>query len=357
MFQLGHHLRHRLRPILRPLRDHALEDGVERVVGWDSVPTRRHAIGAGTESQPTLLVHERWNCRVLMRHQLLHDRVAVVQTLACQQVVQRTTERIDVAPRIGMLGVHRLFGGHVIDRPHDRPGRSQPCSFGRASDRVLDPRQTHIENLHRPLRVDQQIRRLDVAMNDSLLVSELQSPRRLNDAANGLLNRQRPVLLHEHRQVAPIDVLHHEEVRSLGFVCIVGRDNVRMPQLRRRLDLAMKPLQRVRSLHRRRRHHLERHQPLHPLVLSLEHHPHATLTQLVENEVVPQRQRLPFASVNLLGLKLGELLQFHKLTGTVLAIFRASINRHGRNPTLQLVVRRESGRCQLLRELFEGQRH
>ncbi len=187
-----------------------------------------------------------------MRDQLFHDRVTVKQRPTRQQVVQRTSERINVASCICLLRVHRLFGGHVLDRPHDRAGRSQTRSLRRASHRVIDPRQAHVENLHGSLGIQQQIGGLDVAMNNSLLVRVLQSPRCLNNVSNRLVDGEWAVLFDEYRKVTPFDVLHHQEVRSLRHIRIVGGDNVGMAQLCSRFNFAMESLQRIRRLDCRR---------------------------------------------------------------------------------------------------------
>ena len=112
---------------------------------------------------------------------------------------------------------------------------------------------------------------------------------RLNHTLDRLLDRQRSVFLHQLRQVVTLDKLHDEEVRPLGLVGIKRRDDVRVSQLRDRFYLAVKPFHRAGRFHPRPRHHLQRDEPLHQLVLGLEHHPHAALTELVENDIVAQR--------------------------------------------------------------------
>ena len=82
----------------------------------------------------------------------------------------------------------------------------------------------------------------------------------------------------------------------------------------------MESLQRVRCLECGGRKNLKSHQPLQSLVLGLQHHPHPALTELVEDRVVPEDQRFPLALVNLLGLKLGELLLLHQLPSQLLAV-------------------------------------
>ena len=90
------------------------------------------------------------------------------------------------------------------------------------------------------LLVQQQIGGLDVSMHDAFAVGELQAPGGLQDVVDGLGDRERAVLLDQGRKVAPLDVLHDQEVNAVGLVGIVGRDDVRMLQLGGRLDFSLK---------------------------------------------------------------------------------------------------------------------
>ena len=70
-------------------------------------------------------------------------------------------------------------------------------------------------------------------------VGELQATGRLQDVVDGLVDRKRAVLLDQGRQVAPLDVLHDQEVDAVGLVGIVGGDDVRMAELGRGFDLSL----------------------------------------------------------------------------------------------------------------------
>ena len=76
----------------------------------------------------------------------------------------------------------------------------------------------------------------------------------------------------------------------LRFIGIVGRNDVGMFQLRRGFNLAMKSSEGLLVLDDGRRQNFDRHDAFHPLVLSLEYHPHATLTEFVEDQIVAQDQ-------------------------------------------------------------------
>ncbi len=53
--------------------------------------------------------------------------------------------------------------------------------------------------------VEQQIRGLDVAMDDAALVRELQSPRGVHDAIDGEVHRERAALFEQLRQIFPVN--------------------------------------------------------------------------------------------------------------------------------------------------------
>ncbi len=57
------------------------------------------------------------------------------------------------------------------------------------------------------------------------------SPRCLQDVAGRFVDRQWAILLDQRREVAPFDVLHHQEMHAAGFIGIVGSHDVGMPQL------------------------------------------------------------------------------------------------------------------------------
>ena len=84
------------------------------------------------------------------------------------------------------------------------------------------------------VRQEQQIVRLDVAMDHAALEGVLQSQRRLADEVAGLVHRQRAVRLHQLGEVGPFDVFHDEQVGAVDLVGVVGADDVRVRQVERR---------------------------------------------------------------------------------------------------------------------------
>ena len=63
---------------------------------------------------------------LLMRDENLHQGLALVQHLAGQKPIERAAQRIDVGPGVGMVGVHRLLGSHVVAGAHHLAAGGQP---------------------------------------------------------------------------------------------------------------------------------------------------------------------------------------------------------------------------------------
>ena len=101
------------------------------------------------------------------RRLVLHpvDQPALVRIVErrpeCQQLVERQAQAIDVALRQGLA--LEPFRSHEADRADDVAGVRQLLRpFGLGQPEVGDP--------HRPLQIEQQVRRLDVAVQDTLAV-------------------------------------------------------------------------------------------------------------------------------------------------------------------------------------------
>src|SRR5947209_4026027 len=97
------------------------------------------------------------------------------------------------------------------------------------------------------LRRQQQVRRLDVTMNEAGLMRVLQAQGRLTSEVERLGDRQRPVPLNAARQVDAVDVLHLDEMLSIADVRIECADQVgtRLKRAKNR-HLALKPFDDLR---------------------------------------------------------------------------------------------------------------
>ncbi len=89
-----------------------------------------------------------------------------------------------------------------------------------------------------PLPGQDQVLRLDVAVDHLVLVGVLQAQRRLRDVMAGILDRQWPLTLHHLVQVLSIDVLYRKEEQFAGLHGAVRLHHVVMAEHGRRADLA-----------------------------------------------------------------------------------------------------------------------
>jgi hypothetical protein len=122
-------------------------------------------------------------------------------------------------------------------------------------------RQSEIRDLRLPRLRHDDVRRLEVAVDDAVLV-------RVMDAARHLLDQREDraklnaLLEQEPAERLPLDELHDEEHPTAFLARVIDRDKVRVRQAGRRLRLALEPP--AHRLVRRRHllHHLEGHRAI-----------------------------------------------------------------------------------------------
>ena len=161
---------------------------------------------------------------------------------ARQQLVEDHAQRIDVGPGVD---VHRrrigLLGRHVRRRADDRPGVAQAL-VGEVEFRRLGD--AEVDDLGRGPAVDlgdQHVARLQVAVDDPLLVGVL----------HGLADRDEQLQPGPHREPLPVavvgdrlalDQLHHEErLVGLGGAAVEDAGDVGVVHQGQRLPLGVEP--------------------------------------------------------------------------------------------------------------------
>ena len=107
-----------------------------------------------------------------------------------EQKIERAPQAVNVGSMIDVVRVLGLLRGHEIDGPHE-DSRSREMMRRVLPKRrgIADkPRQSQVQHAYRPRRVEHQIRRFDVAVDDPSSVRSFQPPRRLHHTVKCLLN-------------------------------------------------------------------------------------------------------------------------------------------------------------------------
>ena len=108
-------------------------------------------------------------------------------------------------------------------------------------------RQAEVEDLDRllvPLAVQNQVVRLEVAVDKSFLMGVLKPERRLVDEEAGMGHRHRPLGLDQLGQVATLHVFHRKQETLAELGGVVGGDDVRVAEPGDGLDLTFEAFER-----------------------------------------------------------------------------------------------------------------
>jgi len=176
----------------------------------------------------------------LLRQDLAQHRLrrrAHVRRLAHQHLVQHAPQRVHVARRRDLPVPRRLLRAHVVRRPHAQTRLGQPRP-ARPGHRDRDP-EVGDERL---AAREQDVARLDVPVDHSLLVRDRQRRRHRRRDPHRLVHRKLLLPVDSVPKRLPLDVGHGEEEEAVGIARVEERQDVRVLQVRRRLDLGQEAL-------------------------------------------------------------------------------------------------------------------
>ena len=187
------------------------------------------------------------------------------------------------AEQVGTLVDHfslRLLRRHVQRRAGDGAALRQAGVIGGAG-------QTEVGDLHAIARLQQDVARLDVAVNQPARVRRRQSAGDLLADLHHLTQVERTGLVELLLKGQAVDVLHDEE-RDRLFLDGVNADDVLVANAGGRACLAQKALASRRGGGQLRSHHLDRDHALQPLIERLEHDAAAAAADDLLNLVMTQ---------------------------------------------------------------------
>ena len=179
-----------------------------------------------------------------------------------------------------------LLGRDVVERAH---GLARAGHFVVLSVCALEAGQAQVEDLHLPGGRDHQVRRLDVAVDQPVLVGVLQPEGRLPDQLAGVGDRQRPAVLHQLIEVQAVDEFHHQELRAVDLAGVECADDVRMVNRADDLHLALEAGDGLRVIEQPLRQDFQGHGLVELDVPGPIDRAHAAFAQLLEQFVVAQR--------------------------------------------------------------------
>ena len=195
--------------------------------------------------------------------------------------MQRATQAVNVCSRIDRVAVERLLRREIVRR-------AEHFLVMRYGQRILvlnieEPGQAHVQEFDRAVGVNQQVRRLDVAVNESRSMSMLQPLGRLPDVLDRVSEIGGATADDQLLQALAVDVFHHQKM-DLGVsvqstIDVVRSHDIRMIDRSHRLSLTMKPRQVRRVVDSLGRQHLDRTAPLHQHMLGEVHRTHAPFAQ------------------------------------------------------------------------------
>jgi hypothetical protein len=233
--------------------------------------------------------------RIPVENGVEHDRrrVALKRQDAGRHLIQDGTEREQIGARVGELAA-RLLGRHVRHRAQRRARRGQvdPAAgfVRRAGARsrlagTVDLREPEVEDLHLPARVHEDVRRLDVPVDDALRVCRLERVGHLGGHVHELRGVESPAS-DQVRQRLALEQLHHDEVLPLVLVDGVDGADVRVVEGGGRPRLALEALERLRVAPEIGRQELQRDPATQLRVLRLVDHAHAPAAERPDDFVV-----------------------------------------------------------------------
>ena len=206
-----------------------------------------------------------------------------VGKIAGERVVQREAQRVDVGARVAAAA-----GQHLGRRVGQRAGERAAAGDAELPVELGGP---EVGEARAAVGIEQDVLRLDVAVEDAAPVRRRERPGHVATQAHGRVRVERPALAHPDLQVGAADVLHDDEAPRPFFEEVEHRDDVGVGEAAHRLDLAPHPLARHVGRRGRRHQQLERDLGVELAVAGEVDDRVAAPTELAADLVAPTEQR------------------------------------------------------------------
>ena len=151
--------------------------------------------------------------------------------------MQQTSQGVDIGPAVNVVASESLRG-HVVQRSDRYPGDCQRCLP--AADQ---PGYTEVDHINEVAQRDQDVRRLDVAVDEVVSVRGIQGLGDLTDEDTCPLRRDRTVLVEQRADIGAVHQAHVNEEPAIDLAEVMNGDDVRIPQPRSDVRFALESLQ------------------------------------------------------------------------------------------------------------------
>ena len=207
-------------------------------------------------------------------------------------LIQHHAEREDIRSRVQRL-IPRLFRGHIHRGSRQHTHSGQRIFLRRTAVRrdvlvAYQLGQAKVEDLRAAVSSKEDIRRLDIAMNNAFGMRRDQRIRHLDRDLEQLLHlhgfAMQPLL-----QALPLQLLHDDEGVPVVIVDFVNRADVGMVQLRGRPRFPLKAVERLTIPNQVVRNELQSDMPAQAGVFGFIHYSHAAAAQFSQNAIVGDR--------------------------------------------------------------------
>ena len=208
---------------------------------------------------------------------------------------EQHAQRVEVGTSVDRVPAG-LFGGNVIDRPHNYPGGGQSLTLAHPAGQPEVDQQCAAGDA-----VEEDIGRLDIAMDQPGVVSSLQAGQALLNQPDSVPDGQSFLPLQPSGQRFPVDELHGEEMTPAVLSNEVDRDHVGVRDLRGRGCFGMETADEILVPSQLRGEHFDGHRAVERVVVAPVHIAHAAAADPAENAEMSQpckRQSLFAFSVN-----------------------------------------------------------
>ncbi len=207
-------------------------------------------------------------------HQHGRLRLGLERLAVDEQLVEDQPHREDVAAVIDGVAAH-LLRRHVVRRADDHADLRQPRLAGAGDPEIQDLQDVRVA-------AENQVGRLDVAVDDAVLVGEGEAAADLDDQLDALARVERSAPPDQLGQRLARDVLHGDERLAVVLADVVDGDDVRVLQPRRQPRLALEALADVGVVDAQ---HLDRDEAIDGRVEGQEQRAHAALAEALADAI------------------------------------------------------------------------